>query len=159
MENTAVNTSPEKRPLYQKIAVLASLILIVGGTLTGIMTYMNTGLSENFIQYWLSSFAITVLFVIPASFVLISLISKWVESLLPHHKTHHRQLVTGVAMALVMESIMAVSTTANIVGFSDSDAFAAAWLQSFAAALPFGLCMALIMSLYLKPKLAQFLAS
>ncbi len=159
MENLTANTSPEKTPLYQKIAVLASLMLIVGGTLTGIMTYMNTGFSENFIPYWLSSFTITALFVIPASFGLMSLISKWVESLLPHYKTHHRQLITGVTMALIMESIMAVSTTANIVGFSDSDAFAAAWLHSFAAALPFGLCMALIMSLYLKPKLAQFLAN
>ena len=44
-----------KRPLVQKILVVAAIMTTIGGTLTGIMTFANVGLSKTFIHDWLSS--------------------------------------------------------------------------------------------------------
>lgn len=148
-----------KKPLYQKILILACLMSFVGGTLTGIMTYMNVGFRESFWIDWLSSFAIAVLLMAPAGLLFMTLISKFLQMLFPNaHKIFH-QIMTGVFMAFVMESILAVSTTANLTGFTSTEAFVTAWQQAFIAALPFGLFMGLMMSLVLKSKLEKFMAS
>tara|TARA_R110002111_G_scaffold37440_3_gene72052 strand:+ start:350 stop:754 length:405 start_codon:yes stop_codon:yes gene_type:complete len=132
---------------------------VVGGTLTGIMTYRNVGITETFMGDWISSFAITALVMIPIGFVFMTLISKLVQFRMPNGKKIHQQLVMGLSMALIMEPVMAISTTANTIGFSDKTAFVIAWGQALIAALPFGLFMAVMMSLFLKPRLDKFMAS
>ena len=159
MADSSTKAASPKRPLYQKILVIACLMTFVSGSLTGIMTYINVGYRESFWLDWLSSFAIAALVMAPAGFLFMILISKLVQRTLPNaHKTL-QQVLTGVGMAFVMESILAVSTTANLTGFSDTAAFFTAWQHAFLAALPFGLCIGLSMSLLLKPKLENFLAS
>jgi len=152
-------TALAKRPLYQKLLVMAALVTTVGGTLTGIMTYMNTGFTEGFINNWLSSFAIAALVMMPIGFLVMTLITKITTWAIPSSKKIYQQLVAGLLMAFVMESLMATSTTANIIGFTDTTAFVSAWGDAFTAALPFGLFMAVIMSLFLKPRLEKFMAS
>lgn len=159
MANLTVKKESMKKPLYQKILVIVCLVSFVGGSLTGIMTYVNVGFRESFFIDWLSSFAIAVLVTAPAGFLFMTIISKSLDKLLPNAHNTLRQVLTGIGMALVMESILAVSTTANLTGFTDTDAFISAWQQAFLAALPFGLCVGLIMSLVLKPKLDKFMAS
>ncbi|MEO9276119.1 DUF2798 domain-containing protein [Marinomonas sp. 5E14-1] len=159
MTNVTAKADSMKRPLYQKILVIACIVSFVGGTLTGIMTYMNVGFRESFLIDWLSSFAIAVLVMAPAGLLFMTIISKSLQKLLPNVHNTVRQVLTGICMAFVMESVLAVSTTANLTGFTDIDAFIAAWQQAFLAALPFGLCIGLLMSLVLKPKLEKFMAS
>lgn len=159
MSNTTIKTDSMKKPLYQKILILACLMSFVGGTLTGIMTYMNVGFRESFWIDWLSSFAIAVLVMAPAGLLFMTLISKLLQMLFPNARKIFHQIMTGVFMAFVMESILAVSTTANLTGFTSTEAFITAWQQAFIAALPFGLFMGLMMSLVLKSKLEKFMAS
>ncbi|MFT2099330.1 DUF2798 domain-containing protein [Marinomonas sp. 2405UD66-6] len=159
MTNSTVKTGAAKRPLYQKILVIACLVSVVGGSLTGIMTYINVGFRESFFIDWLSSFAIAVLVMAPAGLLFMTMISKSLEKLLPNAHNMLRQVLTGIGMAFVMESILAVSTTANLTGFTNADVFISTWQQAFLAALPFGLCIGLTMSLVLKPKLEKFMAS
>lgn len=159
MSNTTIKTDSMKKPLYQKILILACLMSFVGGSLTGIMTYMNVGFRESFFIDWLSSFAIAVLVMAPAGLLFMTLISKLLQMLFPNARKIFHQIMTGVFMAFVMESILAVSTTANLTGFTNTEAFITAWQQAFIAALPFGLFMGLMMSLVLKSKLEKFMAS
>ncbi|WOD07657.1 DUF2798 domain-containing protein [Marinomonas sp. GJ51-6] len=159
MTNSTVKTGAVKRPLYQKILVIACLVSFVGGSLTGIMTYMNVGFRESFFIDWLSSFAIAVLVMAPAGLLFMTIISKLLQMLFPNARKIFHQIMTGVFMAFVMESILAVSTTANLTGFTNAAAFLSAWQQAFLAALPFGLCIGLMMSLVLKPRLEKFMAS
>lgn len=159
MSVTSVNTDSPKRPLYQKILVIAGLTSLVGGTLTGIMTYMNVGLRESFWSDWLSSFAIAVLVMAPTGLLFMTLTSRFLRRAIPNSNKTLHQLITGFFMAFFMESILAASTTANLLGFTDIAAFVAAWQQAFITALPFGLFMALMMSLVLKPKLDRFMTS
>lgn len=41
-------TQPAKTPLIHKIAVVLGMMTLMGGTLTGVMTYMNVGYSDSF---------------------------------------------------------------------------------------------------------------
>ena len=44
---------PKKTPVIYKILVMVSIITLIGGTLTGIMTYVNVGVTEQFYADWL----------------------------------------------------------------------------------------------------------
>jgi len=43
-----VMVEPKKTPVIYKILVMVSIITLIGGTLTGIMTYVNVGVTEHF---------------------------------------------------------------------------------------------------------------
>ncbi|MBU2987065.1 DUF2798 domain-containing protein [Saccharophagus degradans] len=95
----------------------------------------------------------------PARFLFMTLTGKFLQQIMPNgHKTLHK-IITGFLMALFMESILAVSTTANLLEITDIATFASLWQQAFSAALPFGLFMALLISLALKPTLDRFIAN
>lgn len=158
MSATTFKADSPKRPLYQKILVLTALMSLIGGTLTGIMTYKNVGIRESFWSDWLSSFGVAVL-VMPTGLFFMTLVNKLLQQLMPNASKVLHQLITGLAMALFMESILAASTTVNLLGFGSVAAFVGAWQQAFIAALPFGLFIALMMSFILKPKLEKFMAS
>ncbi|MFA7555676.1 MAG: DUF2798 domain-containing protein [Spongiibacteraceae bacterium] len=158
MSDTIMKTDSRKLPLYQKILVLGGLISFIGGTLTGIMTYMNVGVRESFWIDWLSSFAIAVLIMAPAGLLFMTLTSKFLQRVIPNTNKTLNRIMTGFFMAFFMESILAASTTVNLLGFTGTVAFVTAWQQAFIAALPFGLFMALMMSLVLKPRLEKFMA-
>lgn len=152
MSDTAFKTDSPKRPLYQKILVITALMSLIGGTLTGIMTYTNVGIRESLWSDWLSSFGVAVL-VMPTGLLFMTLVTTFLQRIMPNASKALHQLITGLAIALLMESILAASTTANLLGFGNMAAFVGAWQHAFIAALPFGLFIALMMSFILKPKL------
>ena len=84
---------------------------------------------------------------------------KLIQKVMPKAKKIIQQLITGLSMALIMESVLAGTTAANTVGLENKAAFADAWSQGFMAALPIGIIIAFVMSLFLKPKLDAFMAS
>lgn len=148
-----------KRPLIQKVAVVVAIMTTIGGTLTGIMTLVNVGFTESFVNDWLSSFGFAILVMMPSGFALMTIVNKLVDTIVPSATKTQRNIIVGVTMAIVMESIMSAVTTANNIGFADSSVFIDAWIRGFAVALPVGLVMSVVMSLTLKPKLEQFMAS
>ncbi|MEZ9894739.1 DUF2798 domain-containing protein [Vibrio lentus] len=154
-------TLPEQKgtPVLYKIMVMMSLMLTIGGSLTAVMTYMNVGFGEAFIGKWLSSLALVVVIMMPIGMVMMTLVTKLVAKVLPNYGEKARNLVVGLIMAFIMESIMALVTAANNIGFSDTSAFTSGWFNGFIAALPIGLTIMVVMSMTVKPKLERFMKS
>ncbi|MDO6561797.1 DUF2798 domain-containing protein [Amphritea sp. 1_MG-2023] len=150
--------SISKTPLIYKALVVVSIMSVMGGSLTGVMTYMNVGYANTFYSDWLSSF-LAALILMPVGFLLMGLITKLVALWLPNANAHARNLVTGGMMACIMESMMAFSTTANTLGFSNFADFLTGWSFSFLAALPLGLTLMMVISLTVKPKIELYLKS
>ncbi|MCM2680306.1 DUF2798 domain-containing protein [Echinimonas agarilytica] len=148
-----------RTPLIYKVLLMMILMMLIGGTLTGIMTYMNVGLTNTFYADWVSSFITAALFLMPAGLVLMTLFTKLAHRVLPHASETQKNVLVGLAMAIHMELIMAFATAANNIGFTDMAVFSQAWLKGFVVALPFALTMMMMMTLTIKPKIERFLKS
>jgi hypothetical protein len=148
----------KKTPLLYKVLLILTMMTVIGGLLTGVMTYMNVGYSNTFFHDWsralLAAFAI-----MPIGFLLMGLITKTINQMLPNTQAYKRNLITGILMACIMESMLAFSTAAKTIGFADQAAFLNGWLQGFLVALPVGLTLMVIMSMTIKPKIEAFLKS
>lgn len=156
---TAPSPNQKKIPLKNKILVVLGMMILVGGTLTGVMTFMNLGFADTFYINWLTSFLTTVAVMMPTGMVLMTLITKLVGTLLSNISESIQNLVVGLFMAIIMESIMAFTTTATNTGFADLNQFTASWLHGFLATLPIGLTLMIIISMTIKPKIENFLRS
>ncbi|MFI8620638.1 DUF2798 domain-containing protein [Marinomonas sp. NPDC078689] len=149
----------KKTPLLHKIALVLGVMTLIGGSLTGIMTYRNIGFTDTFFLSWLTSFITALFTVMPAGFILMALVTKLVEKLTPKMRENKRNLIVGVGMACVMESFMAFSTAANNIGFHDLSAFYHGWLNGLLAALPVALTLSTVITMTIKPKIERFLRS
>lgn len=146
-------------PVIYKVAAILSIISIMAGTLTGIMTFVNVGSGPSFIESWLSSFALAVCILVPSGYLIMSIVNLLIERLFSVLSPLKKNILVGIFMAIAMESIMAVSTAANNIGFTDLNVFFHAVFNGFITALPAGLVMSLVMTLTIKPKLEQFMSS
>ncbi|WP_422382230.1 DUF2798 domain-containing protein [Marinicellulosiphila megalodicopiae] len=154
-----IKNKRKKTPLLYKIMVIISIVTVMAGSLTGIMTLVNLGYTDLFFINWLTSFALAVCFLVPSGFILMTANSYIVGKLLPNLSTFKKNLVVGVMMAIMMESIMAATTAASNIGFSDINLYADAWLNGFLTALPIGILLSVVMTITIKPKLEKFMAS
>lgn len=143
---------------FKKILVIFSIVAVIGGTLTFVMTWNNLGLGDGFLRAWLSSFALCVICIAPIGGVIALLINKILRALLPDISTVQMNVIFGLCMAIIMESIMAVVTTINLNDFSDWHHFLSMWIASLLTALPIGIFFSIILSLVIKPKLELFWA-
>ena len=143
---------------FKKICIIFSIVAVIGGTLTFIMTWNNVGFGDGFLRAWLSSFALCVVCIAPIGGVIAMLIHKILRALLPNIPIVQRNVVFGLCMAVIMESIMAVVTTMNINDFSDWHHFIYTWVANLLTALPIGIFFSIILSLVIKPKLEIFWA-
>ncbi|MGR5092351.1 DUF2798 domain-containing protein [Vibrio maritimus] len=159
LESNASLETNKKTPVLLKVLVMVSMISLVGGSLTAVMTYMNVGFGETFVHQWLSSFALAALVMMPVGMGMMTLMTKLIGKLMPEKSEHIRNLVVGLIMAVVMESLLAFVTAANTIGFSDASDFTTGWFNGFIAALPVGLTIMIVMSLTIKPKIEKFLKS
>lgn len=157
--NSENNHRSSKRPLVQKILVVVAMMTTIGGTLTGIMTFANVGLTATFVHDWLSSFGFAIVVMMPSGFALMMVINKLADALFPTATKTQRNIIVGISMAFVMESIMSAVTAANNIGFTDISIFINAWFKGFVVALPLGMIMSIVMAFSLKPKLERFMAS
>lgn len=149
--------------LLKKIAIILSLITTIIGSLTFVMTYMNIGFGNDFLSQWLTSFLLAATTMAPLGFVMVAIISKLVTMVMPKASEAKRNLAVGIAMAFVMEGSMALVTTMNNLGFPATAERIYPWLQewgqAFLVALPLGLVIGLIMSIFIKPRLERVMAS
>ena len=152
-------STPNKTPLINKILVVVAMMTVIGGSLIGLMTYINMGYSETFFNDWLTSFLLSAVTVMPAGFLLMTLLSNLVQKLLPNTDDKKRNIIIGLCMALIMESAMALSTAINNIGFGNPPELFNAWFSALFAALPLGLTLMIITSLTIKPKIELYLKS
>ena len=140
----------------QKIAIIISFIMVIGGLLTFLMTWRNIGFSHHFIGAWLSSFAWCVLCIAPIGGVISIVTNSLVNKVFYALSRTQKNIVFGLVMAVIMESIMAIVTTINLHGFLLPSEFVDYWGATFISALPAGLIISVLMSLVIKPRLAVF---
>ncbi|KZN12767.1 DUF2798 domain-containing protein [Marinomonas sp. TW1] len=144
--------------MLKKIALIASLVTVIGGTLTFVMTWRSLGFGDDFMMSWLSTFALCVLCIAPIGGVFSYLVHHLVDGVLPNLSELKQDLVFGLIMALIMESIMAVVTTINLHGWLALEVFIKQWGATFLAALPMGIAFSILMSLVIKRRLTVLLA-
>jgi len=119
--------------LFKKITVVLCLIILFGGTLTGIMTYSNSGFSKNFLMDWLSSFLLCVVVMAPLGGGISYLLHKLVSNVFARFSELKRNIIFALMMAIFMEAIMAIMaiiTVTNNIAFIDTDHFYSAWIRA-----------------------------
>ncbi|MGI2110434.1 DUF2798 domain-containing protein [Shewanella frigidimarina] len=146
------------KKIAKKILVTVSLILTLIGSLTFVMTYQNIGFGEKFFYQWIVSTLLAATTMAPIGFMMITVISKIALLIFPNVSEAKRNVAIGVAMALVMEGIMALVTTLNNIGFTALSELITAWWSALIIALPLGLLISLMMTTLVKPELERYLA-
>ena len=148
-----------KRPIYQKILVILTMMSVIGGSLTGLMTFVNNGFTEFYFSQWGTSFLMALVVMMPSALLMMTLLTKLVHRFFPNLSKFKENMLIGLIMAMFMESIMAGVSSFNSVGVSDLTVFFATWLQGFIYSLPLGVVIAVVMTITIKPKLQKFMAS
>lgn len=146
------------KKLLKKILVMIGMMIIIGGVFTAIMTYVNMGFTDDFFTMWSKSLFFAVVFMMPLGGIIMFLSGKFIKFIFPNLKQILQNILVGVCIALCMESIMAISTTINIIGYPSFELFSSFWLKSYLAALPFALIFSPIMTIIIKPRIEKFLA-
>jgi len=145
--------------IVKKILLIATIIFTIAGTLSGIMTLVKNGYNDAFFAIWARTFVTSALVMAPMGGVFSWLVHLLVSRFAGQLPTLAKNLLFGAGMALLMESVMATSTTLNTIGLTDVDTMAHTWLVCFSVAFPFGLGFSILMSLVLKPKIEHILTS
>lgn len=158
-ELALANSQSNKRPIYQKILVMFSVMTVVSASLTFLMTYLNKGFSDGFYYDWATSYLLALLVMAPTGFTAMYLFSKAINAAFANSPELAKKLLTACLMALVMESVMSATTTANNIGFENTGVYFDAWLNGFLGSLPLGLVIAMCMTFFVKPRLDKFLKS
>nr|WP_284150480.1 DUF2798 domain-containing protein [Curvibacter sp. CHRR-16] len=127
------------------VCILPTIALL----LSGLITFINTGLEGDFALRWLKGFITTI----PVMFValgILGLLDKLIIKLMPAMRLLPRQLLTAVIAACIMESIVSAAVTMSTHGAGAG--FAAIWAQAVVKSLPAGLVVSLLMGLVIKPR-------
>lgn len=137
--------------------VLFIIMSTISAFFISIMTYVNIGFSEEFFERVVKSLLLATLVMIPLGWSVMYVCNKLVTSLLPNLGDITQNIMIGILIAIVMEAIMAISTTLNIDGYHGLIQFFNFWLKTYLAALPFALIFSPIMTIFIKPKLEAYL--
>jgi predicted secreted protein len=107
------------------------------------MTWANTGFSDTFPHLWRVSFLKAVFILLPFAFRLMAQTDKGLSRLIPATPLLKRNILLGLIMSVVMQSLMVLVTTGTKVGFADLDVIRTLWQNAFIKAYPVGLALAL----------------
>lgn len=125
--------------------------------LTSVMTWANLEADQAFLFAWLPSWAFSLLVMVPFGYVAMLGVSKVVAWMAASLTEFQQNLLTGLMMAVVMESIMAMAVAIRLAGFSAM--LPKFWLTALLAGLPIAVVFSVFMTITLKPWLERYLAS
>ena len=141
---------------WRRLLPLLTIAPLIGLLLSGIITWINIGASDRFVQHWLHGFAVA-LPVMPLGLLVMGAAQKalgpWLARRLPAVAA---QVLLAAVTAVVMELMMATVVTLSNRGAGPG--FAQAWVQAFVKSLPMGFVVGLLMSFVIKPRLDRWLA-
>lgn len=143
----------------KKAFVVLSILSVIAATLTGIMTWANLEASCSFFYVWGKSFVSALFVMMPVAALIIAILTKLVKRFLSSLSQRYQNLIIGFFMAILMQSVMAIITTFNAVGYSDSTTFSLHWAHALMTAFPIGLAFALLMTTVIKPRLEAYVKS
>ena len=114
----------------KNLFVMLSVMLVLISIITAVMASVNLLPSQRFFSVWLSAFIFTFLELLPTG--------------------------SGVLMAMIVESIMAVVLTIKIGSYGSLAHFTQLVLNNLLYALPVGITLPLAMTLMIKPQLEKY---
>ncbi|MDU0356442.1 DUF2798 domain-containing protein [Paraglaciecola aquimarina] len=141
----------------KNVLVMLPIMLTLIGTITGIMTYVNISVEQDFAKAWLASFTFAFIVMLPAGGLVFAAMNELVNQFFAEWSNVQRKLIQGVLAAVVMESIMAIVTTFTHHDQLALRQFMSLFINSFLYALPVGITFACTMTLVLHPRLERFL--
>ena len=132
--------------------ILPDLFILptVAALLSGIMTWANVGVSEEFMGRWARSFGVSLV-LLPMILVGIGQLQKWLDQTLHFVHSLGRKVLASLIIACVIETVLAVGVTAISHPFDAQ--FAQAWWLAFSRSLPAGVLVGLFMTFFLKPRM------
>ena len=142
-----------------KLLVPLTIMLSLIGTITAVMTYANLSATQLFIETWLTAFVFAFVVMLPIGMVLMSAMNKVVNRFFSHLSVVAQRLIQGIMIAVIMESILALVTTAVNHDYQNLWHFVNLASTSFIYAIPIGLSFACLMTFVLQPKLQRYLAT
>jgi len=144
--------------LLKNIMVVVIVFTLIGGPISGITTYANLGYTSTFFSDWRTSFIKSVLVMLPAAFILMKIVDRYVKRLFLSFSQTQQNIINGVIFGTLMQCVVTGATTANNIGFGSLGLFLISWAQGFASALPLGIIISIAMTTTIKPRLEAYMA-
>lgn len=140
------------RRLLPALAIMPTIALV----LSGLITWINTGLGPGFMLMWLKAFA-HALPVLPIGLLIMEGMQRLVAPLSGKTADWILKCVLGLGTAVIMETLLSSAVTYSIHGLSTG--FTAHWMQAFLGSLPLGLLIGLTMAFVIRPRLQRWMAA
>lgn len=147
---------PVPKTIKKAVAVIA-FIPIITGIFTAAMAYFARDEGQDFMSVWLPTWAMVALLIAPIGFIMLILIDKILDALMPNGSKALKSFLQGVIMALLIEAFMATITTYQVNGFEGP--FMTVWTTALMAGLPLAAVASVIVTLFVKPRVEAFLRS
>ncbi|XPF93228.1 DUF2798 domain-containing protein [Colwellia sp. RE-S-Sl-9] len=141
----------------KNVPIMLSFMLLMVGTITAIMTLINLQPSQSFLNTWVDTFTFAFLVMLPVGGAIFITISKCINQFFSTWSSLQKNLLQGILMAVIMESLMAVVSILNSHSYESITEFSGYFLNTLLYALPVGLALSCFMSLVVKPKLEKHL--
>ena len=139
---------------WRRLVPLFTLMPVIGLILSGLITWLNIGWTDDFAARWMRAF-VTALPVIPLGMLTMLALDRAIK---PHLAAWPRvgvKVVLALCTAVVMELLMVSAVTFSNNGLGAG--FAAQWAMAFVKSLPVGLLIGLSMAFLIKPRLDRWM--
>lgn len=143
----------------KKILLMLLVMLSLIALLTAIMTWVNLPSSQDFMITWLSAFTYAFLILLPIGSAIFTVLNKLINQFCTTYSSLQKNLLHGVLMVVIMETLMAVVTILNNQNHGSFSEFNRFFFNSLLYAIPIGLSFSCFMALALKPKLESYLTN
>ena len=151
------NTTPTARQKFRprNLAPLFIIMPSIALVLSGIITWINMGLSADFMTRWMRGFlsALPVMFI---AFGFMAVLERAVQRMFGNLHWIARKTILAFCTACMMEFLLSAAVTLSNRGLAEG--FLGAWSAAFIKSLPIGLCISLIMGFVVKPRIDRMMA-
>ncbi|REL27670.1 hypothetical protein DXX93_14645 [Thalassotalea euphylliae] len=137
--------------LLKKLPVILTLIAVI----ITIMTWVNLMTFRGFFDAWSRAFLFALVSVLPIGGLMFLALYQLIRRVFSRWPDMLRNLLLGVVMTLILQSIMALTTTASIQNFNSVNQFFNLYLMSFLYALPVGLLFASVTAVMVNIEIEQ----
>lgn len=129
-----------------------SIQFVIALLLSLVMTVINYGFKETFLQNWAKGFVVAFI-IIPLALRLIPIIAKGVRMVLGNCSPFVLRSVVAVCVAIMMEGLIALVVTLAQHGVTSR--WIILWATTFVKALPLGLIIGFTMSFIVQPRMQR----
>lgn len=135
---------------WRRLVPLFTLVPVIGLILSGVITWLNIGWTDDFATRWMRAF-FTALPVMPLGMATMLALDRVLKPRLAAWPRVGVKVVLALCTAVVMELL--ITSAVNFSNHGLGAGFAAQWAMAFVKSLPVGLLISLGMAFLIKPRL------